>query len=154
MEFKDYYKILELKRNATQDEVKRAYRKQARKFHPDVSKEPDAENHFKEVGEAYEVLKDPEKRVAYDQLGNNSKSGQNFRPPPGWDQGFEFHGGPGGTDSSGFSDFFENLFAQRARTGDTVSNTQQNFHVHGEDTYAKVLIDIDRRTVAMEVGIR
>ncbi len=143
MEFKDYYEILGLKRDANQDEVKRAYRKQARKFHPDVSKESDAENRFKEVGEAYEVLKDPEKRVAYDQLGSNFKSGQNFRAPPDWDQGFEFHGKPGGTASSGFSDFFENLFAQRARTGDTGSRAQQNFHVHGEDTYAKVLIDIE-----------
>src|SRR3569623_2101314 len=93
MEYKDYYKILGVGRTATQDEVKRAYRKLARKYHPDVSKEADAEAKFKEVGEAYEVLKDPEKRAAYDQLGANWKAGQEFRPPPDWDAGFEFSGG-------------------------------------------------------------
>src|SRR3569623_1770807 len=82
MEYKDYYKILGVGRTATQDEVKRAYRKLARKYHPDVSKEADAEAKFKEVGEAYEVLKDPEKRAAYDQLGANWKAGQEFAPPP------------------------------------------------------------------------
>ena len=68
MEFKDYYKIMGVERDATQDQIKRAYRKLARKYHPDVSKESDAEERFKEVGEAYEVLKDPEKRAAYDRL--------------------------------------------------------------------------------------
>ena len=86
MEFKDYYKIMGLSRDATQDEVKRSYRKLARKYHPDVSDDPEAEERFKEVGEAYEVLKDPEKRAAYDQLGAQWKSGQDFRPPPNWDQ--------------------------------------------------------------------
>ncbi|MFU8822445.1 MAG: DnaJ domain-containing protein, partial [Gammaproteobacteria bacterium] len=80
MDFKDYYATLGVARTATADEVKRAYRKLARKYHPDVSKEPDAEARFKEVGEAYEVLKDPEKRAAYDQLGANWKAGQDFRP--------------------------------------------------------------------------
>ena len=93
MEYKDYYEIMGVARDATQDEIKRAYRKLARKYHPDVSKEPDAEARFKEVGEAYEVLKDPEKRAAYDQLGAQWKAGQDFRPPPDWDAGFEFRGG-------------------------------------------------------------
>ena len=97
MEFKDYYEIMGVTRDATQDEIKRAYRKLARKYHPDVSKEPDAEARFKEVGEAYEVLKDPEKRAAYDQLGANWKAGQDFRPPPGLGPGLRvsrrrFHG--------------------------------------------------------------
>ena len=92
MEFRDYYEVMGVARDATQDEVKRAYRKLARKYHPDVSKEGDAEERFKEVGEAYEVLKDAEKRAAYDQLGSNHKAGQEFQPPPGWDEGFEFSG--------------------------------------------------------------
>src|SRR3569832_2416737 len=113
MEYKDYYKILGVARNATQDEIKRSYRKLARKYHPDVSKEKDAEARFKEVGEAYEVLKDPEKRAAYDQLGSNWKAGQDFRPPPDWDAGFEFSGGGfTGGDASDFSDFFESLFGR------------------------------------------
>ena len=82
MEYRDYYKILGVARTATADEVKKSYRRLARKFHPDVSKEKDAEARFKEVQEAYEVLKDPEKRAAYDQLGSNWKSGEQFRPPP------------------------------------------------------------------------
>ncbi len=140
MEFKDYYQIMGVKRDATQDEIKRAYRRLARKYHPDVSKEPDAEARFKEVGEAYEVLKDPEKRTAYDQLGANWKAGQDFRPPPGWDQGFEFHGGGfTGADAPAFSDFFESLFggAGFARRG------RSEVHHRGEDTHAKVSIDVE-----------
>ena len=93
MKFKDYYEIFGIDRTATPDEIKRAYRKLARKYHPDVSKEPDAEARFKEMGEAYEVLKDPEKRAAYDRMGSNWKGGQDFQPPPNWDQGFEYSGG-------------------------------------------------------------
>ncbi len=139
MEFKDYYDIIGVKRDATQDEIKRAYRKLARKFHPDVSKEADAEQRFKEVGEAYEVLKDPEKRAAYDQLGANWKAGQDFRPPPDWDQGFEFHGG-GFTDADAaeFSDFFESLFGRGFDRG-----RQREFHARGENSFARVLIDLD-----------
>ena len=106
MEYKDYYDIMGVKKDATQDEIKRSYRKLARKFHPDVSKEADAEAKFKEVGEAYEVLKDPEKRAAYDQLGSQWKAGQDFHPPPGWDAGFEFsQGGDGGPGPRWFQRF-------------------------------------------------
>ncbi|MEX0732323.1 MAG: DnaJ C-terminal domain-containing protein [Aquisalimonadaceae bacterium] len=112
MKYKDYYKILGVERGADSDVIKRAYRRLARKYHPDVSKEPDAEARFKEVSEAYEALSDPEKRAAYDQLGAGFQQGQDFRPPPGWE--FHGHGGPAGfgqgqADET-FSDFFESLF--------------------------------------------
>ena len=86
MEYRDYYHVLGVERGASQEEIKRAYRRLARKYHPDVSREADADARFKEVGEAYEVLKDPEKRAAYDQLGSNWRAGQEFRPPPGWER--------------------------------------------------------------------
>ncbi len=144
MEFKDYYEIMGVKKDATQDEIKRAYRKLARKYHPDVSKEPDAEKRFKEVGEAYEVLKDPEKRAAYDQLGTNYKAGEDFRPPPGWDQGFEFHGGDfTGADASGFSDFFEQLFGRGFSYSSRASRGDAEYHTRGNDTHAKILIDLE-----------
>lgn len=111
MQFKDYYDTLGLTRSAGDDDIKRAYRKLARKYHPDVSKEKNAEDKFKELQEAYEVLKDPQKRAAYDQLGPNYRSGQQFRPPPDWGQ--RFGGGAGAhrfSENSGFSDFFSSLF--------------------------------------------
>ena len=144
MEYKDYYKILGVERDATQDDIKRAYRKLARTYHPDVNKEAGAEAKFKDVGEAYEVLKDPEKRAAYNELGANWKQGQDFRPPPNWDQGFEFCGG-GYTDadSAQFSDFFEGLFGQ-ARGGRRRRRLfgRREFHAQGEDHHAKIVIDL------------
>jgi curved DNA-binding protein len=124
VEFRDYYKVLGVERTATAEQIKSAWRRLARKYHPDVSKEPDAEARFKEMHEAYEVLKDPEKRAAYDQLGSQWKSGEQFRPPPDWGSGFEFRGdgaGPragrarasradDGSEEGGFSDFFSSLF--------------------------------------------
>ena len=140
MEFKDYYQIMGVKRDATQDEIKRAYRRLARRYHPDVSKEADAESRFKEVGEAYEVLKDPEKRAAYNRLGANWKAGQDFRPPPGWDQGFEFHrGGFTSEDASQFSDFFESLFGR----GFDVRGGRSGVQARGQDTYVNMVIEID-----------
>ena len=109
-EYKDYYKIMGVARDVGQDELKRVYRRLARKYHPDVSKEKDAEARFKEVQEAYEVLKDPEKRAAYDQLGSNWRQGQDFRPPPDWGQNFEFSDSAFGDQEGGFSDFFSSLF--------------------------------------------
>ena len=145
MEFKDYYQIMGVKRDASQDEIKRAYRKLARKYHPDVSRESDAEHRFKEVGEAYEVLKDPEKRAAYDQLGANWRAGQEFHPPPDWNAGFEFSGG-GFTagDASAFSDFFESLFGEHMAAGTGgARSTHRYARTHGEDHHAKVLIDLE-----------
>ncbi len=138
MQYKDYYAIMGVGRNATQDEIKRTYRKLARKYHPDVSKEADAEVRFKELGEAYEVLKDPEKRAAYDQLGSDWQGQQEFHPPPDWGSGFEFHGAPGGG-SGDFSDFFESLFGRAGRS----AGGGRGFHMHGEDHHAKILIDLE-----------
>ena len=107
MQYRDYYEILGVKRGAAADEMKRAYRKLARKYHPDVSKEKNAESKFKEVQEAYEVLRDPDKRAAYDQLGHDFRNGQQFRPPPDWSQRFgQSGGGQRFSDLNGFSDFF------------------------------------------------
>jgi len=138
MEYKDYYEIMGVNRDSTQDEIKRAYRKLARKYHPDVSKEANAEQKFKDLGEANEVLKDPEKRAAYDQLGANWKAQQDFHPPPDWGTGFEFHGGPAGDGQGDFSDFFESLFGQGRSPGGG-----RGFHMHGEDHHARILIDLE-----------
>jgi len=155
MEFKDYYKIMGVARDATQDEIKRTYRKLARKYHPDVSKEADAEARFKELGEAYEVLKDAEKRAAYDQLGANYKGGQEFRPPPDWNAGFEFSGGgPSGGNGADFSDFFASLFGRDFRAGGA---GHAPGHAKGEDHHAKILIDLEdtyqgaTRTITLRV---
>ena len=138
MEFKDYYKVMGVARDATEAQIKQAYRKLARKYHPDVSKEKDAEARFKEVGEAYEVLKNPEKRAAYDQLGQDYRPGQDFRPPPNWDSGFEFSGAGGG--NADYSEFFESLFGAQARA----ARSRGNFHPErGEDHHAKVLLDLE-----------
>ncbi|WP_091516849.1 DnaJ C-terminal domain-containing protein [Microbulbifer yueqingensis] len=144
MEYRDYYQILGLERDASQAEIKRAYRKLARKYHPDISKEAGAEDRFKEVGEAYEVLKDPEKRAAYDQLGSGYQAGQDFRPPPNWDEGFEFHGGGyTGADSEAFSDFFESLFGRGGFHGFGGGARQRQYHAQGENTYARIAIDLE-----------
>ncbi|MCU0990485.1 MAG: DnaJ domain-containing protein [Xanthomonadales bacterium] len=140
MEYKDYYQIMGVKRDATQEEIKRAYRKLARKYHPDVSKERNAEAKFKELGEAHEVLKDPKKRAAYDQLGSQWKAGQEFRPPPNWQGGFEFHDFGGGADMGGFSDFFETLFGAAARRPGARSSRE--FRRRGEDHHARVVVEL------------
>ena len=153
MKFKDYYEILGVARAATPDEIKAAYRKLARKYHPDVSKEPNAETRFKELGEAHEVLKDPEKRALYDQMGSQWKAGQDFKPAPGWDAGFEFRGG-GASDFGDPSDFFEALFGRRPRGGGA---RRPNVHAAGEDHHAKIMIDLEdayrgaHRTVSLRM---
>jgi curved DNA-binding protein len=117
MQFKDYYQILGVNRDAKADDIKRAYRRLARKYHPDVSKEADAEVRFKEMKEAYEVLKDPEKRSAYDTYGANWKAGQDYQPPPGGHQHRYSTGQQGFQGDGDFSDFFESLFGSRSSRG-------------------------------------
>jgi curved DNA-binding protein len=140
MDFKDYYATLGVERTATQADIKRAYRKLARKYHPDVSKEADAETRFKDVAEAYEALSDVEKRAAYDEVGNRYKRGQEFKPPPGWDDGFEFSGHDfGGNSASDHSDFFEAIFGRRANG---TRGPQASEHMAGRDHHAKVQIEL------------
>jgi curved DNA-binding protein len=137
MEFKDYYQTLGVARDATADEIKKAFRKLARKYHPDVSKESDAERRMREVNEAYAVLSDPEKRAAYDQLGRGYQPGQDFRPPPDWDAGFEFSGrGFSPHEAADFSDFFAELFGR-------MGGGRGGFQARGEDHHAKVMLDLE-----------
>lgn len=137
MEYKDYYNTLGVERTATADEIKTAYRKLARKHHPDVSKDPGAEARFKEIGEAYEVLQDMEKRAAYDQLGTRWRDGQEFTPPPEWGAGFEFtQGGASATEAADFSDFFSSLFGNFSRHAEST-------HAHGEDHHAKIFVPLE-----------
>lgn len=141
MEYKDYYKILGVERDATQDQIKRSYRKLARKYHPDANDDPGADRKFKDLGEAYEVMKDPEKRAAYDELGANWQAGQDFRPPPNWDAGFEYSGGFSQANADQFSDFFESLFGQAyTRQG---GGRYADFRARGEDHHAKVVIELE-----------
>ena len=139
MKFTDYYQVLGVERDATVAEIKTAYRKLARKYHPDVSKEVGSEEKFKEASEAYEVLKDTEKRAAYDQLGSQWKSGQDFHPPPEWDAGFEFSEGfqAGG---AGYSDFFESIFGH---THPGFRDSRTGFDVRGQDHHARIFIDLE-----------
>jgi curved DNA-binding protein len=140
MEYKDYYKILGVERHASQDEIKRAYKKLARKYHPDVSKEKDAEAHFKEINEAYHVLRDKDKRKAYDQLGSQWKQGQEFHPPPGWETHFQQRGFSA-EDLGGFSDFFAEIFG--GRPGGGFHYETRNFRMRGQDLHATIEITLE-----------
>ena len=145
MEYRDYYAILGVARDATADEIRKAYRKLARKYHPDVSKEADAEARMKEVNEANAVLSDPEKRAAYDQLGKGYRPGQDFKPPPDWDSGFEFSGGGFSPhEAAGFSDFFSELFGRmNGGGGGGFHRGRGGVRAQGEDHHAKVMLDLE-----------
>ena len=148
MEFKDYYAVMSVDKSATPDEIKRAHRKLARKYHPDVSKEKDAEARFKELAEAYDVLKDPEKRAAYDRLGANYKAGQEFQPPPDWAGSQPERGGYAQSfqdgDGQDHSAFFDSLFRGMDRgQGTGQQRSHEAFDMHGQDQHAKIQIDIE-----------
>ncbi len=142
MEFKDYYKVLGVERGASEDDVKKAFRKLARKHHPDVNKAPGAAARMQELNEAYDVLRDPQTRAAYDQVGQGVQGGQEFRPPPGWDAGFEFSGAPQGAgDFADHSDFFEALFGG-ARRGGARHRGGGPASARGQDHHAKIVIPL------------
>lgn len=162
MKFKDYYQILGVARGASQDEIKRAYRRLARKYHPDVSREADAEERFKELSEAYEVLRDPEKRAAYDRLGPGWRAGEDFSPPPDW-SGADFHfrrGGFSTEDTRQFSDFFEALFGGGMPFGDRGFRVDETvFQAPPRPQAAELTIDLEEayrgatRQVTMETPV-
>ena len=141
MQYKDYYATLGINRDASADDIKKAFRKLARRYHPDVSREKDAESKMKEINEAYAVLSDAEKRAAYNQLGNQYQGGQDFQPPPEWDSGFEFSGREfSGRDTHEFSDFFSQLFG---RMGSSQGFSGGEMKMRGEDHSTKVWLEIE-----------
>lgn len=160
MEFKDYYAALGVPRTATAGEIRKAYRKLARQYHPDVSKEADAQVKMRDLNEANDVLRDPDKRAAYDALADRvARGGQggapgdgSFQPPPGWDEGFEFPRNPdhGPGDEAQFSDFFASLFSKSGQRG----TRQQSYRARGEDQHAAIDISIEDALKGMERDIR
>jgi curved DNA-binding protein len=149
MEFKDYYKTMGVTKDATPEDIKRAHRKLARKYHPDVSKEKNAEAQFKDLAEAYEVLRDPERRAAYDEFGANYKAGQEFRPPPEWASrqsagGADFDTGEGADHSAFFEELLRGMggMGGAGRTG-ARRGGQADFDMHGEDQHARIQINIE-----------
>ena len=161
VQFKDYYEVLGVPRAASDDDIKKAFRKLARQYHPDVAKtKKGAEEKFKEINEAYEVLSDPAKRKKYDELGPNWKQGADFRPPPGWQGspgGSPFGGGrdgPGGGvefefgGTTGFSDFFEQLFGSRTRGGGSPFGgrggfAEEDFAERGRDVEGDLMVTLE-----------
>ncbi len=159
MQFQDYYETLGVQRTASQDEIKKAYRKLSKKYHPDINKAKGAEDKFKQIGEAYEVLKDPDKRKKYDQLGSSFHPGDEVRPPPGW-QNVDFNfggargpGGAGGEVPGSFSDFFEAFFGagggaaagggRRARRAPFSAGFEQELRRRGENHEAEIEISLE-----------
>jgi curved DNA-binding protein len=147
MDFKDYYSALGVPRDASDDAIRKAYRKLARKYHPDVSKEADAETKMRDLNEAKDVLGDKDKRAAYDQLADRVARGGSpdggFNPPPGWDEGFEFRRGPnqGPADHAEFSDFFSSIFGNAGRGG--AGGQRAPYREKGEDHHAAIEIALE-----------
>jgi len=181
VKFRDYYEVLGVARGATDDEIKKSFRKLARQYHPDVAKtKKGAEEKFKEINEAYEVLSDPEKRKKYDELGPNWKQGAEFHPPPGWQQEFRQGrpssggagnaGGPGGAyefefgGTTGFSDFFEQLFGSRSRGGGGFGQRggfapEEELSERGRDVEGDIMVTLEEamrgsvRAVSLRRGV-
>jgi curved DNA-binding protein len=162
MDFKDYYATLGVERTATHDEIRRAYRKLARKYHPDVSEEPDAEERFKEVAEAHEALIDLERRAAYDEVVRRHENDQNDGTQPGWDSGFEFSGragepGSGQHGGADFSEFFSSLFGNSRHANGSGGSSAHG--AQGDDRHARIVIDLDdayrgaHRTITLQVPV-
>jgi curved DNA-binding protein len=165
VEYKDYYQILGVERTASADDIKKAYRKLVRQYHPDVSKHKDATEKTKEINEAYDVLGDAEKRAAYDELGQGRRHGQDFQPPPDWGQQFDFGNGAG-TGAGGADDIFADLFAQMGRgrgrraggAGGMGGMGGRGFQMRGEDIHATLAIDLRdaylgaTRTISLRVA--
>jgi curved DNA-binding protein len=162
MKYKDYYKVMGLARTATQAQIKAAHRKLSRKYHPDLNKDQGAEEQFKDVAEAYQVLKDPEKRAAYDQLDAAPQGGE-FRPPPGWEEGFSrggSHSGRrahGGASESDFSEFLDELFRSRGADHGAPFQSRPERPAAGQDQHATVIIDLEdaftgaQRTITLQI---
>jgi curved DNA-binding protein len=164
VQYKDYYESLGVSRSSSDADIKKAFRKLAREYHPDVAKDKKkAEEKFKEINEAYEVLGDPSKRKKYDQLGANWKSGADFRPPPGW-EGFDGarryqRTGPGKADfefhfgGTGFSDFFEQVFGARSRAGygPGAQSVEDEFAEPGRDIEGDIMVTLEE---AMHGSVR
>jgi curved DNA-binding protein len=144
MEFKDYYKVLGVERTATEEQIKKAFRRLARKHHPDISKAPDAAARMQELNEAHEVLRDAEKRAAYDQVGSGAQDGQDFRPPPGWNSGFEFSGRPEAFgEGMDHSAFFEALFGAARRGGSGAHEAHGASAPRVRDHHAKIVVPLE-----------
>jgi curved DNA-binding protein len=142
LEFKDYYQTLGVERGATDADIKKSYRKLARKYHPDVSKEPDAEARMKDINEAFAVLSDPEKRSAYDGIGQRSGGAQDFRPPPDWNADYEFSDASSMYgDTPDYSEFFSELFG--ARAGNEHPGREHRRSNRGNDHHGKILLDLE-----------
>lgn len=146
MEFKDYYQVLGVERSASADAIKKAFRRLARKHHPDISPAPDSAARMQELNEAHEVLRDDEKRAAYDHVGQGAEGGQPFQPPPGWNSGFEFSGAPAGAGTDGdHSAFFEALFGaaqRRAARDHGGEGARQTPSRRGRDHHARIVVPL------------
>jgi len=159
VEYKDYYKILGVDRDATTEEIQKAYRKLARKYHPDANKDPAATEKFKEINEAYEVLRDPKKRKKYDALGSGWQHGQEFTPPPGWEDIFNFgtRRGSKGTDTF-FSDFFEAFFGDSAFFSQSPFKGWTNATAKGQDVEAPLELTLSevvnggKKKITLNIG--